>query len=114
MIDTCLDKKPATLFSTYRVKDKTCVFVHITGLKRKQVVTEKIKEQTTANKRRKIKDIIRYENVVSMPFDDFVCPVCNNDTKKKSCRECGCEKCHLKTGDPLVSNLNTRILYSPL
>lgn len=42
-------------------------------------------------------------DTVTLPFEDFVCPTCANDTCRKACSDCGCVKCLLKTGDPLVS-----------
>jgi hypothetical protein len=100
MLDKCLDKKPATLYSTYRVKDKTCVFVHLKQQQQVPVVQPKIKRET--KKRVRKSSIIRDLNVISTPFGNPLCPECKNDNGKKKCAECGCVKCLLKTGDPLV------------
>jgi hypothetical protein len=47
--------------------------------------------------------IICDDNVVSLPYGDQFCKVCNNDKRRKTCSHCGCVKCLRKTGDPLVS-----------
>jgi hypothetical protein len=155
MLDKSAEKTAATLFSTYRVRHKTCVFVHINNSD-----TSKSATKTTASKRRKTsktiiqpkqskskqskqsklkqskiqrsigrrpsatsapaaaasatplkaptprrRGIIRDNNVLTIPFGDFKCPVCQNNNKLKKCLECGCSKCLYKTGDPLVSIL---------
>lgn len=116
MIDKCLDNLPATLFHTYRVKDQTSVFVHVNKLKRTPVDKPEIKEE--AGKKRKDNagtvHVIRDINQVTVPFDNIICPNCNNDTSILSCPDCGCVKCYLKTGDPLVrsTNKNEQPTYS--
>lgn len=40
--------------------------------------------------------------VVIPPEEEYVCPQCNNNPRVKKCKECGCQKCFLKDGDPLV------------
>ncbi|KAI8095532.1 PUA-like domain-containing protein [Thamnidium elegans] len=60
MMDTKANEEAATLFSTYRIRHQTCVFVHIS------------------------------------------CNHCQNNTSVIKCFECGCAKCHFKTGDPLI------------
>jgi hypothetical protein len=40
-------------------------------------------------------------NSIINPFGGDVCDTCHND-KSKICKECGCQKCHKKTGNPLV------------
>lgn len=113
MIDKSVDNREATLSTTYRVRDKTCVFLHtnsilksskekIVRLKRKVVRKSKIsgpKELSTASTTRTIRD----SNAVSMPFGDQKCSLCHNNKRIKMCSECGCKKCLKKTGDPLVS-----------
>jgi nitrate reductase cytochrome c-type subunit len=122
MLDKCSDKTEATLFSTYRIRHKTCVFVHINHTARKPTKTKKLTVTTmTSSSQRKTKQsttrtpsatikqppprrhIIRDNRVVSIPFGDFKCPVCHNNEGLKKCLECGCSKCLYKTGDPLVS-----------
>ncbi|OBZ88071.1 E3 ubiquitin-protein ligase UHRF2 [Choanephora cucurbitarum] len=100
MLDTCLDKKPATLFHTYRVRDKTCVFVHIRPSSVQ--LTKKIKVEPTQPTLSNSDNVVRDMNVISTPFGDPFCPACKNNKKKKKCAECGCVKCLLKTGDPLI------------
>ncbi|KAI8366586.1 PUA-like domain-containing protein [Blakeslea trispora] len=97
MLDTSLDKTPATLFHTYRVRDKTCVFVHIrpTSLKRKKIKAEPTQATPSTL-------VVRDMNTISTPFGNPYCPACKNDKKKKKCAECGCVSCLLKTGDPLI------------
>lgn len=102
MLDKCQDGSLARLNSTYRVRDKTAVFVHLytVAKKRKRVHPRII---IYAGRKRQKTPIIESMNTITMPFDDFVCPTCSNDTRTKTCPDCGCVKCLLKTGDPLVS-----------
>ncbi|KAL7313456.1 hypothetical protein PS15m_007203 [Mucor circinelloides] len=101
MLDKCQDGSLARLNSTYRVRDKTAVFVHLytVAKKRKRVHPRII---IYAGRKRQKTPIIESMNTISMPFDDFVCPTCSNDTRTKTCPDCGCVKCLLKTGDPLI------------
>lgn len=103
MLDQCQDGTLARLNSTYRVRDKSTVFVHMyTAAKKRKRPSPRI-IIFAARKRQKIPTIDN-TNTVTLPLDDSVCPTCANDTRRKSCPDCGCVKCLLKTGDPLVSN----------
>lgn len=143
MLDQSAEKNTARLFSTYRIRHKTCVFVHIyhtaadtmpmtkpktaaeskttttrttRATRRKMTVTQskqhtKLKTITTrrisiattaTTKTPSQRRIIRDNNVLTKPFGDFQCSVCENNEKWKKCLECGCTKCLYKTGDPLV------------
>lgn len=107
MLDKSADKTAAKLSLTYRIRDKTCVFVHI--VKQSKLpsigITEVVRrDKVTVPGRR----IIRNNNIVSTPFDGALCSVCFNNKRLKKCHECGCAKCHYKTGDPLVSAYSHR------
>lgn len=101
MLDDCLDGTPARLFSTYRVRDKSCVFVHLyTAAKKRKRGYQRI--VIFAGKKRQKTSTIENMSTITLPFDNFVCPTCTNDTRQETCPDCGCVKCFLKTGDPLV------------
>ncbi|KAL9538175.1 hypothetical protein MBANPS3_011135 [Mucor bainieri] len=103
MLDQCQDGTLARLNSTYRVRDKSTVFVHLytTAAKKRKRPSPRI-VILTGSKRQKTPTVERSMSSVTLPFDDFVCPTCANDTRRKSCPDCGCVKCLLKTGDPLI------------
>lgn len=101
-MDTKANKEAATLFSTYRVRHHTCVFVHINVQNKTPCQTEnRIKHRATAAKQTaRIRN--SSNNIISTPFGDYDCNQCQNNTSLVKCLECGCAKCHYKTGDPLV------------
>ncbi|KAI8978659.1 PUA-like domain-containing protein [Pilobolus umbonatus] len=87
------------LSSTYRVREKTAILVHIRqchpirrASKLKYVSIEAEKPNTHSH----------HLDPVSDPFGDFVCHTCHNDKNSKICCDCGCQKCHYKTGDPII------------
>lgn len=101
MLDQTADQTAATLALTYRLRDKTCVFVHIVKqcMPSSKIITQvRQRKAVTVPERR----IIRDNNIVSTPFDGAQCSVCLSNKRLKKCQECGCAKCHYKTGDPLV------------
>ncbi|KAK4518744.1 uncharacterized protein ATC70_008966 [Mucor velutinosus] len=101
MLDHCQDGTLARLNSTYRVRDKSTVFVHLyTAAKKRKRPCPRI--VITAGRKRQKTPTIDNMNAVTLPFDDFVCPTCANDARRKTCPDCGCVKCLLKTGDPLI------------
>lgn len=115
------DNELATLSTTYRIRDKTCVFVHINNLAkptaekqtkaspvaRKKFLVTTSRSRSRSKQRRTVRRrIIRDNNVVSIPFGNEHCEVCQSDRRIKECKDCGCVKCLLKTGDPLVSVIN--------
>jgi hypothetical protein len=110
MLDKSADGKAATLFLTYRIRDKTCVFVHIAKPKssKPNKVTTQVTQRnkvaaSTQSARVPQRRIILSNNIVSTPFDGSQCSVCLNNKRMKKCQECGCSKCYFKTGDPLMS-----------
>lgn len=113
LLDKNANKELATLSTTYRIRDKTCVFIHINNqskpsaekrVKASSVSRKKIVVTTSRSKQKSIvrRRIIRDDNVVSIPFGNEHCDVCQSNTRIKKCKECGCVKCLLKTGDPLI------------
>lgn len=100
-MDTKANKEAATLFSTYRVRHQTCVFVHINVQNKTPCQTEnRIKHRTTIKQTTRIRSSSSI--TISTPFGDYNCNQCQNNTSVIKCLECGCAKCHFKTGDPLV------------
>ena len=99
-MDLNASAKEATLYSTYRVKSKTCVFVHVNEQKSVQHTPTSSTHATTISRRH----IVRDNDVVSLPFGGEICTTCSSNVKIKRCKDCGCAKCLLKTGDPLVKN----------
>lgn len=108
MNDKCSDKTPALLTSTYRIRDKTSIIVHINQFK-DSVKRDKISKQAYT-RRPKNKNIILSLDVVTKPFEEFFCTQCEN--KADTCSECGCRRCLLKTGDPIVSSLSLLLLLT--
>ncbi|KAI9260087.1 PUA-like domain-containing protein [Helicostylum pulchrum] len=101
MMDTKANKEAATLFSTYRVRHQTCVFVHINVQNKTPCQTEnRIKHRTTIKQTTRIRSSSSI--TISTPFGDYNCNQCQNNTSVIKCLECGCAKCHFKTGDPLI------------
>ncbi|KAG1151494.1 hypothetical protein G6F37_003948 [Rhizopus arrhizus] len=96
--DKCSDKTPALLTSTYRIRDKTSIIVHINQFK-DSVKRDKISKQAYT-RRPKNKNIVLSLDVVTKPFEEFFCTQCEN--KADNCSECGCRRCLLKTGDPII------------
>ncbi|CEP18119.1 hypothetical protein [Parasitella parasitica] len=87
--DYCQDGTPARLFSTYRVRDKSSVFVHLytTAKKRKRKHGRVV---ISIDRKRKKTATVDNMNTITLPFDNFVCPTCSNDTRQKRCVDCGC------------------------
>ncbi|KAI8636143.1 PUA-like domain-containing protein [Parasitella parasitica] len=98
--DHCQDGTPARLYSTYRVRDKSSVFVHLYAAAKKR--TRHDRAVVFVGRKRQKTATIENMDTITLPFDDFVCPTCSNDTRQKTCADCGCVKCLLKTGDPLI------------
>ncbi|CAO3668868.1 hypothetical protein G6F70_001274 [Rhizopus microsporus] len=100
--DTCTDSQPALITSTYRIRDKTAVIVHINKTFERvspSVKRSLPKQEEKENKPRK-EDVILDLNIVTTPYENFYCTHCHN--KGKKCPECGCRQCLRKTGDPLI------------
>ncbi|KAI7869587.1 PUA-like domain-containing protein [Spinellus fusiger] len=95
--DKCADNTPATLFVTYRLKANTTVIAHF-----KSVSDAYIPEETQQDTP-ETSDTVPVETEESADFiQDYMCETCKNDENALECSECGCSKCKLKSGNPLI------------
>ncbi|KAI8885780.1 hypothetical protein K501DRAFT_331646 [Backusella circina FSU 941] len=100
LVDRCNDKTPSQLFNTYSVRHQTCIFAHV-----RPQLPEDIEAKEEENRKKAVaapKNLARINhNSIIEPFGGDVCELCHNDNTK-TCKECGCQACHKKTGNPLI------------
>ncbi|KAI8388306.1 PUA-like domain-containing protein [Radiomyces spectabilis] len=102
--DFCADKSPATLFVTYRIKNNTSVLIH--KIRREDAPSTPSEEaaNTKANADQ-LQDVETNDVSTQTPMgpnDDYQCRTCHNNPRTTKCRECGCQKCLKKSGNPLI------------
>ncbi|KAI9012629.1 PUA-like domain-containing protein [Phycomyces nitens] len=112
--DNCADGSPATLFVTYKIRNNSQVILHLKDKSADQTeIPEPVSRETSVSPQT-TPQAIPQENPQDQPEDSgpsdtankeiepYACKTCCNDDTKLECNECGCKKCLLKSGNPLI------------